>query len=54
MILLASMKEVIEMRIVRFFRSLIAQFTTAFDVEFEVDEESLLEFNEKIESRRLC
>ncbi len=51
--ILPSLKEISEMRKffkANLFKSLIAQFTTAFDVELEVDEELLLEFNKG----RLC
>ena len=45
------------MRIVEFFKLLVTQFVTAFDVESEVSDELLLELNEENlsqESRRLC
>ena len=44
-----------------FFKSLMIMFTTAFDVEFEVTDEMMLEVEEEIrkikrpkKSRRLC
>ena len=44
-----------------FFKSLVIMFTTAFDVEFEVTDEFLLEIEDEVmkvkrpkKSRRLC